>query len=282
MANIECSNDALIKAIQQSVESKILKAENGKEYAVTGGTVQSLMSAEEIEFDRKLNHDSRRLKAELEAKELLRDEEERMIPEPKVIVVNSLVGILDFLRQYQPDEFIVNPAIIHAVSYNEVSVRSKLLKSGQRITFCTAKCNDVLESTFQSGKFYTQEQMVITLQSLFVRTPNVEAVLKVIGKMTDVTSRDFNDDGFSQGVAVKSGIASTVEVKLPNPVSLQPFRTFLEVDQPESIFIARTQKTNTGPEFSLFQADGGLWKLKAVESIKDFFKKHEVELQIIG
>jgi len=282
MGNIKCSNDSLIKAIQESVESKLIKADSGKEYIVCGGNVNFVPSAEENALNIEINMRRARIKSEQEIKNLLREEEERKIPEPRVIEVNSLVGILDFLRQYQLEEFTVPPAIIHVVNYNEVSVRSKLLKSGQRITFCTAACHNILKDTFESGKFYGQEQMIINLQSLFVKTPETDALLGVIGKTTDITSRDFNDDGYSQGVAVKAGIASTSEVKLPNPVTLQPYRTFHEIEQPKSIFIARTRKMQSGPEFSLFQADGGLWKLLAIDSIKNFFKDHEVGLPIIG
>jgi hypothetical protein len=78
---------------------------------------------------------------------------------------------------------------------------------------------------------------------------------------------------------VKSGIASVAEMPLPNPIALQPFRTFIEIEQPESIFVVRAHK---GPEFSLFLADGGLWKLKAIQSIKEYFRNNNVSLPVVG
>jgi hypothetical protein len=241
------------------VKAEILYSKNGREYSTR--ELYDVLSAEEVALEM----------------------EERKIPEPSALKTNSLSGVIDFLEQHEPDEFSVKPEVIHIQDYNAVSAKSKLLKSSQRIEFCFAKALGIENSEFKFGQFYDQEYMVIALQSLFVRTPTVEALLKVIGKTMDVTAAELTDDGYSQSVAVKSGVASAAEVQLPNPVVLQPYRTFLEIEQPESIFIVRTRKGAKGaPEFSLFLADGGLWKLRAIASIKEFFKKEGVGLPIIG
>ena len=53
-------------------------------------------------------------------------------------------------------------------------------------------------------------------------------------------------------------------------MELKPFRTFLEVAQPESEFILRVNdKGNIG----LFEADGGVWKLEAKRNIAAYFEK---------
>ena len=287
MANIECNDNNLIKTIQESVRTEIITSENGREY--TTRSVHQLPSAEDVAFEVELLRRSRLRAEEQQIKELLlKDEEqqrrteERKVPEPRVIEMNSLAGILDFLATWTPDEFSVQPEIIHVSSYDEVSVTSKLLRSGQRITFCTAKCPNIPDASFAAGKYYDQEQMVIALQALFVRTEVVETLLKVIGRTKDIISAEHMDDGTSQSVEIKSGIASSAEVKLPSAVVLNPFRTFLEIDQPESIFILRTRKRGDGPEFSLFLADGGLWKIKAIRLIKEFFNSNNVVLPVIG
>ena len=63
---------------------------------------------------------------------------------------------------------------------------------------------------------------------------------------------------------------------------LRPYRTFLEINQPESFFVVRARQGKPLPEFSVHLADAGLWKLMAIEAIKDFFKAQEVDLPIIG
>nr|ABP73607.1 hypothetical protein [Bacillus thuringiensis] len=62
-------------------------------------------------------------------------------------------------------------------------------------------------------------------------------------------------------------LATVDEVAVPNPVSLQPYRTFVEVAQPESDFIFRMKD---GPRCSLYEADGGAWKLEAIKNIKEY------------
>ena len=60
----------------------------------------------------------------------------------------------------------------------------------------------------------------------------------------------------SQKTTIKTGAENLSEVKVPNPVVLAPYRTFSEVDQPESKFIFRLEsgKEDT-PLAALFEAD---------------------------
>lgn len=49
----------------------------------------------------------------------------------------------------------------------------------------------------------------------------------------------------------------------------------MEVEQPESKFVFRiNEDTDKAPIFKLIEADGGLWKYEAVESIKEYIKKN--------
>ncbi|MEB9776454.1 hypothetical protein P4K25_31445, partial [Bacillus cereus] len=58
--------------------------------------------------------------------------------------------------------------------------------------------------------------------------------------------------------------------KVPNPVQLSPYRTFVEVEQPESKFVFRMRE---GARCGLFEADGGAWKLEAMNNIKEYLKE---------
>ncbi|KHO31340.1 hypothetical protein OR63_10900, partial [Clostridium tetani] len=78
------------------------------------------------------------------------------------------------------------------------------------------------------------------------------------------------DDGVSQAATIKTGVASVNEVKVPNPVVLAPFRTFPEIEQPESKFIFRMQ---SGPRAALFEADGGAWRNEAMIKIKAYLEE---------
>ena len=70
-------------------------------------------------------------------------------------------------------------------------------------------------------------------------------------------------------MTVREG-ANVESVEVPNPIDLQPFRTFLEVDQPTSAFVFRIDKAG---RCALFEADGGIWKNEAMENIKEYLEE---------
>jgi hypothetical protein len=85
---------------------------------------------------------------------------------------------------------------------------------------------------------------------------------------------EYGDDGVSQKATIKTGLASKGEAIVPNPVRLKPFRTFTEVDQPESAFVFRMKNDNySGITCGIFEADGGAWKREAMESVKAYLKE---------
>lgn len=66
---------------------------------------------------------------------------------------------------------------------------------------------------------------------------------------------------------------------MPNPVKLRPYRTFAEIEQPESSYIFRIKDNDGGPAFKLVEADGGLWKNVVMKKIKDYLE-YELSDQI--
>ena len=95
-------------------------------------------------------------------------------------------------------------------------------------------------------------------------------LLKVAGNVKETSVKTVQDDGVSQVVAMSTGVASVEDVILPNRVKLKPYRTFVEVDQPESEFIFRVKE---GITFKLIEADGGAWRLEAIKNIKEYLEK---------
>lgn len=73
-----------------------------------------------------------------------------------------------------------------------------------------------------------------------------------------------------QGAIDRNGIE---DVFVPNPVTLKPFRTFHEIEQPEIAFVFRMKNGQSGVSCALFEADGGAWKFNAVHSIAEYLKK---------
>ena len=123
---------------------------------------------------------------------------------------------------------------------------------------------------FSFDYFYHSEEFNIKLQSIFTDSSDREILLKVVGNISEDSVKTVGDDGVSQAVTINQGVASKVDVKVPNPVTLAPYRTFNEVAQPESKFVFRMKE---GPRCALFEADGGIWRNVAIKNIKNYFEK---------
>ena len=107
-------------------------------------------------------------------------------------------------------------------------------------------------------------------------------VLKYIGSIVAINESATSDDGITQAVAVKTGISSKAVKALPNPVTLRPYRTFVEVEQPASSFIFRCRQDDGDVQFCLVEADGGAWRAEAMKNIKAFMEQAVPGLNVIA
>ena len=123
------------------------------------------------------------------------------------------------------------------------------------------------------GRYISIEEFIIMLKSKFIMTEDLEKIVKIVGNISDENITNYNDDGVTQQVTTKTGIARLGEVPLPPKVKLKPYRTFTEVEQPESEFLLRAKKDCGRIEFSLFEADGGAWKKEAIDNISKYLEE---------
>lgn len=125
-------------------------------------------------------------------------------------------------------------------------------------------------SRFTFGNGYDYEKFVIAIRSLFVQTDETANLLQLLKKVASVESVEMEDDGITQQVIAKQGARLASDIKISPICKLAPFRTFIEVEQPESEFLFRISEGNV---FALYEADGGAWKIKAKKNIRTFFEK---------
>lgn len=128
---------------------------------------------------------------------------------------------------------------------------------------------------FRFNDFINQEEFCINLQSKFIDDEETDKslLLKFAGTVEAGTVAEYGDDGTTQKATIRTGIASKGEAIVPNPVSLRPFRTFLEVTQPKSDFIFRMKQDKyDGIACAIFEADGGAWKIAATTAIKEYLQ----------
>lgn len=182
--------------------------------------------------------------------------------------MHTLTSLVDYIKGDHGD--IPGKMFIHIESPTKVRFFSVLDKNRNRE--CLVEV-EALVPSFKFEGFINHEAFCIGLQSKFVNDPdtNKELLLKFAGTVESGTIAKYGDDGVTQKATVKQGIASKTEAIVPSPALLKPYRTFTEIDQPESNFIFRMKEDKyEGICCALYEADGGAWKMEAVQRIKAY------------
>ncbi|WP_394896506.1 hypothetical protein [Clostridium paraputrificum] len=191
-----------------------------------------------------------------------------------VLTVSTLTGLVDYIKSDL--DKLPEKLLIQVISPREVALYSPLNADREREQYISAEA--ILPDNVVYDRFIGTEQFNIMLQSAFVDVGTKSALLKYTGLIQDEAVKTIGDDGASQQVTVKTGVASVGQAIVPNPVELAPYRTFPEVEQPISKFIFRMQE---GPRAALYEADGGAWRNKAILSIKEYLQEELKELENI-
>ncbi len=198
---------------------------------------------------------------------------------PEPLKFQSLQGLVDYISE-GPDDCLTDDVAVHILSPKQVQAISGFdAAEGLRLCYAEARQQS---GSFPFGTFMSQEAFVISMQSLVLPSPTRESLLKIVGAIDDEEVRTLADDGVSQVVSARAGIVLSDRVTLPNPVELQPFRTFREVEQPASNFILRVRKGREGVDIALFEADGGVWELEAIDRVADWLRKHLPTIQVLA
>ena len=191
-----------------------------------------------------------------------------------VLTVSTLTGLVDYIKSDL--DKLPEKLLIQVISPREVALYSPLNADREREQYISAEA--ILPDNVVYDRFIGTEQFNIMLQSAFVDVGTKSVLLKYTGLIQDEAVKTTGDDGVSQQVTVKTGVASVGQAIVPNPVELAPYRTFPEVEQPISKFIFRMQE---GPRAALYEADGGAWRNKAILSIKEYLQEELKELENI-
>ena len=196
---------------------------------------------------------------------------------PECLILNSLDGIVKMIQKEAKekrlsdinvptdDNTVEQRLYVRVSEYNRVDVFTSYDTQGVR-TYLYRSNADV--PGFREG-FRDRETMLIQLRSLFLQTQDVAYLLDLLSKMSDEEKVTSQDNGVTQVVEARKGVALKEQVEVRPRVKLTPFRPFLEVDQPESEFLLRV---GDGGQVGLFEADGGVWKLVAKRSIAAYLE----------
>lgn len=183
-----------------------------------------------------------------------------------ILELQTLKSLVDYLKS--DNDFIGGRRLVVVVeSYQRVSVYDQVdVEYGKRPQLVSVKAS---VPVIPFSHWCNQEEFNIMLQSMFINDVDRNLVLDFASHLKIEKGAEAQDNGVTQTVTVRDGVASLAQAKTPNPVTLRPYRTFNEVEQPASQFVFRVNKS---ANLALFEADGGKWKLDAIKNISDYLK----------
>lgn len=191
-------------------------------------------------------------------------------PQAAKLSVLSLGAVRDYLHANR-DKLPLDSIVVHVASPSVVRVFGPLSdRARTREQFLESACVDLADGFL--GKFMPIEEFLIGLQVRFADADDRKKLLSLLSTVKHETVKTAMDDGMTQVVQARAGVALISDVAVPNPVLLVPFRAFRDVVQPSSLFVLRVNAGRSGglPEVGLFEADGGAWKLTAIERVKNW------------
>lgn len=190
------------------------------------------------------------------------------LPEPvHVSTLSALVALVSA----KLNDLNVSDAIVQVVNYDEVKLRARLADEyGRRDLHVVVDLPKA--QGFQFGAFMDQESFLIGVMANFTADGDREYLLRIASNLTNERVIEGVDNGVTQTVGLKQGAALKTQETVRQRVSLAPFRTFREVQQPSSEFVFRVrQEKDEIPKLALFEADGGKWKIDAAIAVRDWF-----------
>ncbi|MBQ8931093.1 MAG: hypothetical protein IJ045_01500 [Ruminiclostridium sp.] len=188
-------------------------------------------------------------------------------PHPECLTFHSLLGLTDVIKR-EVICYCGAPLIVRVTNECDVDVFGTTHhEDGVRDFWYSCKA-DVPRQYFNSYMPY--EEMIINLRSKFVRDENLDELVALLGNIVEENATAVSDDGVTQTAVVKQGVALKANKIIKPIVTLTPFRTYLEVDQPSSEFLLRLKQ---GGGAALYEADGGAWKIEARHNIAEFLRE---------
>lgn len=203
---------------------------------------------------------------------------------PSAIDLCTLTGIVDFFKA-NIDQYDVKSLICTVEGPEKLCIETKIdpvLKS--RVTVASIERMKAGHD-FPFSQFLNHEDFIIKLKSLFVENDDQKRLMAYCSKLTMSNRIEAHDDGVTQTASITRGTSGALKANevAPSIVSLKPFRTFNEIDQPSSQFLFRLRENGDKvAACALFEADGGAWRLTALKSIKKYLADNIVDLTVIA
>lgn len=202
---------------------------------------------------------------------LTRIPDELPVPDVVPVKVATLRSLAAYIND-NPDAFDAG-SFVNVVSPTRVELVTPVQgEDAVRQTFAIAEAR---LPKLRVGEWLAPKDLGVHLRTCFVETVERDELVAFIGQISDKAEVQTKDDGVAQATTVRSGISMLKEGTVPSPVTLAPFRTFHDVDQPDSPFVFRLDKAGEKVVGAIFEADGGAWQHDAAEAVAEYLRVNQ-------
>jgi hypothetical protein len=187
---------------------------------------------------------------------------------PEALEFYTLAAFADYLKAEAEGGETGRP-FVHVATPTRVDAISKLFGEDEHLRRNPARavCKSAAMHGFAFNSAVTLEMLAIALQTCFEPgRGHVNGLRQFCASVRSSSEIGVADDGVSQQISAKSGVAAVLPTPVVNPWSLAPWRTFSEIPQPESPFILRFIKGDE-PRAGLFETGDARWQVEAVQAI---------------
>jgi len=188
--------------------------------------------------------------------------------------IKTLSGVVDYVNQ-NPDDLKDIRIVIE--DFNKVKVYSGLTNEKSR----PLVLRSIAESVDLSRNVNTKmdaELFNAFIQTHFIQDKSTQDIFSITGNLETESGLKTEDDGISQNVVVKTSVISKEKISIKNPIMLRPYRTFPEIEQPQSAYVLRIYQGNNA---ELKTTENHIWINEAVKSIKVYLKENIKEENVI-
>lgn len=241
-----------------------MSTNNTEQVALTAGAIEAIgklaVAAQSVDF-RKVGDTEYMIDHDGNAEAL-----EPITSHPGSLRVYSLDALIQLVKTEAVPNYTETPIYISASSATLVDCFTQPNKADKmfRCSLYTAEARDV--PGFRN-RDWTFEEAMIGLRSQFQPTEDISYMLDLLSHMSVDQNIQSDDNGVTQTVQVKQGVSFVANETVRPIVALAPYRTFQEVEQPVSQFVFRVDNKRN---VMLAEADGGMWKLAARRTVKQY------------
>ena len=188
-------------------------------------------------------------------------------PGPNGLTFSSLTGLADFVEN-DPDKAsqFSSEAFVHVVDEVTVHYVTTITPPWQERYLLAQACAEKRQlAMYRKGL----SEMILYIRTNFEEAGERTQLLDVLSAIvSDEKSQQFVDDGISQQVTVKSGVASLKRMDMPGQVCLIPLGGFGEISQPPVDYVLRLVKGREEPEVILSPVVSPTYALDYMERIR--------------